>query len=354
MAEKPASERTEQPTPRRLQKALEKGQVAQSQELPAAVSIAVLVLVLVLTGRGLLDWFGAQMQTGLTGDRGVFADSRCFAAFANAQIGNALLIMAPLLAALLIGSVAACVTVSGVNFAPKALEFKFDAISPAKGFSELFNMRSVVRLGMSIAKLAFVAVIVWVYLKGELDTLAGLRWAWSLSILTEMSKIIVGLMVRACIGLLIIAAADVLYQKYKHADELKMTKQEVKEDRKETDGSPEVRGRIRSIQIQMARKRMLADVPKANVVLVNPTHVAVALRYDAKEMDSPVVVAKGADNMAEKIREVARAYGVPIVRRPELARAIYSGVDIGGTIPQVLYVAVAEVLAMIYKLRHRR
>jgi flagellar biosynthesis protein FlhB len=133
-----------------------------------------------------------------------------------------------------------------------------------------------------------------------------------------------------------------------------MTKQEVKQDRKDTDGSPEVKIRIRRIQIAMAKKRMLQEVPKASVVLVNPTHVAVALRYESKTMDAPIMVAKGADNLAEKIREVARAYGVPIVRKPELARTIYATVKPGEAIPKTLYSAVAEVLAMIYRLRHRK
>ena len=354
MAEKPAAERTEQPTPRRLQKALEKGQVAQSQELPAAVSIAVLVLMLGLMGPWLLDWFGTQMQSGLTGEKGVFADSHTFVKFANAQIVKGLLVIAPICGALLAGSVLACAAVSGLNFAPKALEMKFDAINPAKGFENLFNMRSVVRLMISVAKLFFVTLLVWLYLESQLETLAGLRWAWSLPMLAAMSKIILGLLLRVCTAIVIIAAADVFYQKFRHAQELKMTKQEVKQDRKDTEGSPELKGRIRRMQMEMTRKRMLAEVPKANVVLVNPTHVAVAMRYDAKSMEAPVVVAKGADNVAEKIREVARAYGVPIVRRPELARTIYATVDIGGAIPSTLYVAVAEVLAMIYRLRHRR
>jgi flagellar biosynthetic protein FlhB len=133
-----------------------------------------------------------------------------------------------------------------------------------------------------------------------------------------------------------------------------MTRQEVKDEHKEVEGAPESKSRIRRVQYGIALKRMMQEVPKASVVLVNPTHVAVALRYDAKTMGVPVVVAKGADHLAEKIREIARAYGVPIVRRPELARTIYSTVDIGGSIPEALYVAVAEVLAMIYRLRHRK
>jgi flagellar biosynthetic protein FlhB len=133
-----------------------------------------------------------------------------------------------------------------------------------------------------------------------------------------------------------------------------MTKQEVKQDRRDTEGSPEVKSRIRRVQIQIAMRRMLQEVPKASVVLVNPTHVAVVLRYDAKTMDAPVMVAKGADHLAEKIRDIARAYGVPVIQRPELARTIYKTVKPGEAIPDSLYVAVAEVLALIYRLRHKK
>jgi flagellar biosynthetic protein FlhB len=168
------------------------------------------------------------------------------------------------------------------------------------------------------------------------------------------ARLILGVLIRVGILLLVIAIGDAFYQKWKYIHDLKMTRQEAKQDRKDAEGSPEVKGRIRRIQIEVASRRMLKEVPKASVVLVNPTHVAVALRYEAKEMDAPVMVAKGADLMAEKIREIARAYGVPIIRRPELARTIYSTVEPGKPIPEALYVAVAEVLGMIYRLRRRK
>jgi flagellar biosynthetic protein FlhB len=354
MAEKPAAEKTEQPTPKRLRKAREKGQVAQSQELPAAVSIVVLVMVLALSAPALLQWFIIQMRQGMSGQIGVFADSKAFINFFNTKIISSTVAMCPILAALFVGSIIACVAVGGLNFAPQALNLKFDAINPVKGFERLFNVKSVVKLGVSIAKLIFVSIIVCLYLHNRIDTLAAIRWAWSAQIMVAIAKIILGMLIRVCVALLVIAAIDVFFQKWKYTQELKMTKQEVKQERKDIDGSPEVKSRIRRVQIEMARQRMLQEVPKADVVLVNPTHVAVALRYEAKTMEAPVMVAKGADHLAEKIREIARAYGVPIVRKPELARTIYSTVKPGDAIPQTLYAAVAEVLAMIYRLRHRK
>lgn len=354
MAEKPASEKTEQPTYRRLQKARKEGQVAHSEELPAVVSVLVLVMVLTLFSPTMLQWFVVQMKQGMSCQIGVFSNSETFISFFNTIILNTTFIMFPILAALLAGSIISCVVVSGLNFSSKALNPKFDQINPVKGFQNLFNTKTLVKLGISIAKLIVVSMIVWRYLQGRIEELAIIRWAWSAQIIVAIAKIILGMLLRICVGLVIIAAVDVLYQKWKYIKDLMMTKQEVKQDRKDTDGSPEVKFRIRRIQVEMAKKRMLQEIPKANVVLVNPTHVAVALRYDPKTMDAPVMVAKGADHMAEKIREIARAYGVPIVRKPELARAIYSTVKKpGDPIPQMLYAAVAEVLAMIYRLRRR-
>jgi flagellar biosynthetic protein FlhB len=172
--------------------------------------------------------------------------------------------------------------------------------------------------------------------------------------LSQIGGLIFGLLVRVCVGLLVIGLADFAYQKWKYMDELKMTRQEVKEDHRETEGSPEIKSKIRQVQFQMSRKRMLQDVKKANVVIVNPTHIAIAIRYDSKTDASPLVVAKGAGEVAEKIMKIARAYGVPIVRRPELARTIFKTVELGKSIPEALYVAVAEVLAMIYRLKHRK
>jgi flagellar biosynthetic protein FlhB len=203
-------------------------------------------------------------------------------------------------------------------------------------------------------KLLVLSLIMWMYLRSKLETLATLRWAWSVQIMTVIGQLILGLMIRVGIVLMVIALADAYYQKWKHIEDLKMTKQDVKRENRDKLGSPEVKGKLRSIQYQMALRRITEEVPKASVVLVNPTHVAVALRYESEEMSAPVVLAKGADHLAEKIREIARAYGVPVIRRPELARALYSTVKIGDVIPDSLYVAVAEVLALIHRLRHSK
>ncbi len=354
MPEQPAAEKTEQPTQRRLQRAKEKGQVAQSQELPAAVSVIVLTGVLALLCPLLLRWFVIQMKQGTSGDISVFSNAEVFINFVNKKLADSLFTIFPLLAALVAGSIFSCILVSGPNVSAQSLRIKLEAVNPIKGFKRLFNVKSLVKLCISIAKLVFIFALVWFYLDDKLDELAALRWAGSSQILMLIARITGGMLICVCIGLMAIAAIDVLFQKWKHLQDLKMTKQEVKTERKDTEGSPELKSRIRSLQVQMSQKRMLQEVPKAKVVLVNPTHVAVALRYEAKKTAIPVVVAKGGDHLASKIMETARCYGVPVIRRPELARAIFATVELGNPIPEALYVAVAEVLAMLHRLRHSR
>jgi flagellar biosynthetic protein FlhB len=355
LAENSGSEKTEQPTYRRLQKAREEGQVPQSEELPSVTAILSLMLVLFIFGPSMKQWFVQQMKMGFSIQKGIFTDTGTFLHFFNGEVRSTIAIMLPVFAALIVGGIFSCTIVSGLNFSTKSLTPKFDEINPVNGFKRLFNVKSIVKLLISIAKMAFISIIVWKYLQSRIESIAIIRWGWTEEIILAISNMILGLMIRICAALLMIAAVDVFFQKWKYIRDMMMTKQELKQERKDTEGSPEMKMRLRRLQFEMAKRRMLQEVPKANVVLVNPTHVAVALRYDPKTMDAPVMVAKGADLMAEKIREIARAYGVPIVRRPELARALYATVKKpGGVIPQALYAAVAEVLAMIYRMKKRK
>jgi flagellar biosynthesis protein FlhB len=354
MANKPASERTEHPTPRRLYKSRSEGKVPQSQELPAAFTLLTLILMLWLLGPNILQWFVMQVKTGLSCQREVFTDTDSFIKFANTRIIDSTILIVPILLGLTVAGVIGCVSVSGFNYAPKALKLNLAQLNPFKGFGNLFSGQSAVTLVTSIIKLVIVTTIAYVFLRNEVNAFAALQWAAPMLILTAIGQLVFGLCIRLGIAILVIAIAEAIYQKWKYMHDLKMTRQEVKEERKDEEGSPELKRRIRTLQYEMAAKRMLQEVPKANVILVNPTHVAVALKYDAKKMDAPIMVAKGADHLCEKIKEIGRAYGIPIIHRPELARSIYANVEPGQFIPEALYVAVAEVLAMIYKLRHRR
>jgi len=354
MAEKPAAERTEQPTARRLGKARKQGQVPQSQDLGSAITLMALVLTIALMAPSLLASFQRKVEMGLAGDTEAFTSAQAFIHFVNARVIDMTLLMLPVLAALSVASIAAGMTVSGANFTPGALQLKWNAINPASVVQSLIGMRSFVRLLLSFVKLAIVGVVAWYYLRSQLENLAALRWAWSAQIVAAIGKIVFGLCLRVGVAVVVLGIADAYYQRWQHIEDLKMTRQEVKQEHKDTEGSPELKSRIRRAQVEMSMKRLAQDVPKATVILVNPTHVAVALRYETKTMEAPVLLAKGADYLAERIVKIARSYGVPIVRRPELARTIYADVKPGQPIPESLYVAVAEVLAMLYRLRQAK
>jgi flagellar biosynthetic protein FlhB len=355
MADQPASEKTEQPTPRRLEKAREEGQVAQSQELAAAATLVALVLSLGVVAPNLVRWCKLKIEWGLAaGSVTAFSDPREFLHLVRQNIVDLIVVLLPILAALLVAGIVASVAVSGLTFAPAALRLRWNAINPAYTIPNMFNQQSAVRLVASLLKLFFVSIIVWVYLSDKLQVLAALRWAWSTEIATAIARILFGLGLRVGLAVTVIGLADALYQRWKRTQELKMTRQEVKQERKDTEGSPEIKTRIRRIQVELSMRRLQQQVPKANVILVNPTHVAVALRYDAQTMDAPRLLAKGADLMAERIVKIGRSYGIPIVQRPPVARAIYASVKPGQPIPEALYMAVAEVLAMLYRLRQKK
>jgi flagellar biosynthetic protein FlhB len=349
-----ADNKTEQPTQRRLNKARNEGQVAQSVEFCSVVALVVMLAAISLLAPNLLNWTMNEMRSGFSARTDVFTNTQAFMEFVSTKILSLLGAIAPILGALVLAGITSNVIVAGPNFSPNAVKFKLDAISPSKGFGKLFNTKSLVKLVFSIAKIIIVTAVVYLYLRDKLPALAAIRWAWSTDIIASMAKLILGMMIRVCIALTVVAIADLAYQKWKYIEDLKMTKKEVKDEHKDTEGSPEVKRRIRNIQFQAALKRMTQEVPKANVVLVNPTHYAVAVKYDSKTMEAPVLVAKGADYMAEKIREIARAHGIPILRRPELTRTIYATLQPGQQIPRELYVAVAEILALVYRLKHAK
>ncbi len=356
MAEKPAAEKTEQPTARRLNKARESGQLPQSQELATALTLLALLAALLALGPNLYQWCQRKLEKGLSApiSSSAFSDTQAFLHMMRSDIVDVLVVLLPILTILAVGGVLASALVGGLTFTPSAIQLRWDALNPARALGNMLNTRSLVHLLVSILKLVFVSIIVWVYLRDRLEILAALRWAWSSQLMAALADIILGLLIRVCVAVLIIGLTDTVYQKWQYIQELKMTREEIKQERKDTEGSPQVKARIRRLQIEISMKRLRQDVPKANVILVNPTHVAVALRYDAKTMPAPILLAKGADHMAQRIMQIGRSYGIPIVQRPEIARAIFASVKPGHPIPEHLYMAVAEVLAMIYRLRQKR
>ncbi|MBN1818651.1 MAG: flagellar biosynthesis protein FlhB [Sedimentisphaerales bacterium] len=347
-------EKTEQPTPRRLSKAREEGSLPSSTEFLSAITLITLTATTYFMGPLFLEWAAVNAKDAFSCDRTCMESPQSFLAFFAQKLLAAALICTPFLLALMISGVAASLGMHGLNLSARALRLRFDLLNPSKMLGEMFSTHSAVKLVLSVIKLVFISILVYFYLKNRIALLATMQWAWSMELLSQIGRLILGVMIRLCVGLLFIGVIDFIYQRWRYFEGLKMTKQEVREEMRSTEGPPEAHRRIRQMQFEAVMRRMLQDVPKANVVLVNPTHVAVALQYDPKTMHAPIVVAKGADNLSEKIREIARAYGIPIIRRPAIARELYATVDLGRAIPEGLFVAVAEVLALIHRLKHQR
>jgi len=351
MAQQPAADRTEKATPERIRRAREEGQIPQAVELGSALMLAMLLVTLAVTAPRLYRWFVTLARDGLTLRYSVSMDADGVSRWLGAIGADALVVISPLLIGAGTVSVFSGLISGGWVFSPKAISIKWENLSPVKGLKNLFSLKALVNTLVAIAKTVVILWIVWRYLHDEIGACLQMEFLTPAAQVASMSRLVFGLLLRVTVAMLVIAGVDLLYQKWNYARQLRMTKQEVREERRRYEASPEVKGRIRRLQYEMVRRRMLQEVPKADVVLANPTHVAVALKYDRAAGGAPVVVAKGAELLSEKIKEIARAHNVPVIYRPELARTIYAGVDVGESIGPELFVAVAEVLAMIYRMR---
>lgn len=351
MAEQSGMERTERATPKRLQEAREKGDVPRSRDLNT-------VLLMLAASGGLLA-FGGMMAEGLvrqmtaafTRTRDSLMDPRTLQPFLGEVLVETLQAFAPMLLLLFMVALLAPTMLGGWSFSTKALALNFGKLDPVKGFGRIFSRRAPVEALKSFAKFLVVAVVCFFLLRQRAGELFMLGSEPLEAGLQHTAHIIGWSFVGMSAVLILIAAVDVPFQLWDHANKLKMTKQEVKDENKQTEGSPELKGRIRAVQRRMAQQRMMQDVPTADVVVTNPTHYAVALRYDQEKMGAPKVVASGADLIAAEIRKVAVASDVTIVEAPPLARALYYNAEIGQEIPAGLYVAVAQLLAYVYQLR---
>ncbi len=257
----------------------------------------------------------------------------------------------PVLGAITLAALIAPLALGGWSFATQAMAPQFSRMNPIEGIKRMFAMRSVVELAKAMAKFGVVAVIATIVLWNDAPALMALGREPLQAAIGHAVQLSGKALLVISAGLLIIAGIDVPYQLWQYAKQMRMSREEIRQEYKEAEGSPEVKGRIRQMQQQMARQRMMQEVPKADVVVVNPTHFAVALKYDEKRMRAPIVVAKGVDLIAAKIREVAGEHAVPIFEAPPLARVLYRNVDIGDEIPSGLYVAVAQILTYVFQLR---
>ena len=347
-------ERTERATPKRLKEAREKGQVPRSQELSIATVCIAAALALYTLGRMAAGNFADLMRDTLSlAPETAMDESAIWPALTNAG-ARALWIVLPVLGATFFAALAAPIAIGGWNFSAGALMPQFSRLNPANGLKRVFSARGLVELGKGIAKVMVVAITGWVLLRGLTPQLMGLSSEPLPGAIGHAASLAGYSLLMLVLGLAIIAAFDVPFQLWQHAKELRMTREQVREEYKESEGSPETRGRIREAQRALSRGRMLQDVPTADVVITNPTHFAVVLRYDESRMRAPVVVAKGTELLALKIREIAAENGVPVVEAPPLARALHKSVEIGREVPAALYVTVAQVLTYVYQLKAAR
>ena len=349
-----AQERTEKPTARRLEKAREEGQVPRSPELTAAAVLLVAGGALHFLGGSLGATLYDIMRSGLAPRAGAALDPGIALSTASAEMYRAGIACAPLLGLTLVAALVAPLALGGWNLSFTALAPNFTRLDPIAGFGRFFSARGAVELGKAFAKFLVVAAIAAVVLRKQAAQLLALGAAPLHEAIAQAANLTSDALLAVSAGLALIAAVDVPFQIWQHSQKLSMSREEIREELKESEGSPEVRGRIRRVQREMAKRRMMQEVPKATVVVVNPTHFAVALRYEESRMRAPLVVAKGTDLIAARIREIATEHAVPIFEAPPLARALHHNVEIGSEIPATLYVAVAQVLTYIYQLKAAR
>jgi flagellar biosynthetic protein FlhB len=351
MAEDSDLEKTESPSSRRLEQAREEGQVPQSRELMAFLVMATGAFGFWTMSSWLVQRSEGILRDGLTLDRKEAFDTGSMAVNLLTLAGDALTMLAPLFLAVIAAILLTPFLMSGGwVFSPKALTFNLDRIDPIKGIQRMFSWQSIAEMVKGVLKAFLMGGIVWWVVTHEQDNLFALMGQPLESALVSFGKILLYAFVGFVAGLAVIALIDVPFQLWRYYAGLRMTKEELRQEHKELEGDPYLKARIRSQQREIARNRMMSEVPKADVVVTNPTHFAVALKYDQEKDGAPRVVAKGMNLVAAKIRELASENHVPILELPPLARALHHHVDIGQSVPANLYTAVAEVMAYIYQL----
>lgn len=344
-------DRTEQATPKRLQEAREQGQVPRSRDLNTLLLLLASSGGLLMFGEHLATGLATQMKTALSQTRDSVMDPNTLQPLFGDLLMHVLMTFAPFLLMLFMVAFFAPMALGGWNISAKALKPNLGKLNPIKGIGRIFSMRAPVEAAKAFGKFLIVATVSSILLYSMADELFMLGSESVKQGLAHMAAIIGWSFVGLSAVLILIAAVDVPFQLWEHANKLKMTKQQVKDERKQTEGSPEVKSKVRQVQRQLAQQRMMQDIPTADVVVTNPTHFAVALRYEQEGSGAPVVVALGADQVASEIRKVAAANDVPVIEAPPLARSLFYHCEIGQEIPAGLYVAVAQLLAYVYQLR---
>lgn len=353
MAEQSFEEKSEKATPKKREESRKKGEVAKSRELP---SVSVL-----LAGLGTLILFGTYTYNHiLMIMEGAFSQLSVnninipeFMQFFREMLQLFILTILPLLAAIFITAILSNIVQVGFMLSPESIKPKFSKLNPIKGFGRLFSKNSLMELFKTILKLTIVGGVGYLTIKGEMKNAIHYGDMALTAILSHTLNVTFKIFIKCTLAMVVLVVIDYAFQKWEFENRMKMSKKEVKDEFKRTEGDPLIKSRIRSIQMEMARKRMMQDVPKADVVITNPTHLAIAIKYDSTTMNAPRVLAKGAGSVAERIKTIARDHHIPVIENKEIAQHLYKLVEIGQEIPEMLYQAIAEILAYIYKLKSR-
>ncbi len=350
-----SEEKTEQATPKKKKETREKGNVLQSKEVNSAfVLLAIFIIInafATFIGITLRNITGYIYEEYLSQDF-MFTIKNIQPLLINGAV-NSLIIIAPIALTSLIIGVGSSYLQVGFLFTTKPLAIDIKKLNPIEGFKRMFSMKSVVELLKSLLRILIIGYVSYGYVKDQFYTILGTTGMDIELILKSILEMSIDIGIRAGIILVVLAALDYFYQKYEYNKNLKMSKQEIKEEYKQTEGNPQIKSKIKEKQRQMSMQRMMQDVPKADVIITNPTHFAIGIKYNPEEFDAPKVIAKGQDLIAQNIKKIAKENNIPIVENKPLARTLYGSVEVGQFVPPELYQAVAEVLAYVYRINNK-
>ncbi|MEO1818830.1 flagellar biosynthesis protein FlhB [Pseudomonas sp.] len=347
-------ERTEEPTGKRLQESRDKGQVARSRELNTLAVVMVAAVGLLTLGPAMVQKLMNIMSFNFSIEREALYSNDSMGLHLFASVGEGLEVLGPLFFLLLVASIVGPVLLGGWLFSIKSLAPKFERMNPLAGLKRMFSLKAMVELLKALGKFLVVLGAALLVLHLRTEDLLSMGQESLQSAIVHCAWVLASSLIILSASLILIAAVDVPFQLWDHKQKLRMTKQEVKDEFKDSEGKPEVKGRIRQLQREMAERRMMDKVPQADVVITNPTHFAVALKYDPLATGAPVLLAKGADLVAQRIREVASENQIVVLESAPLARAVFYSTELDREIPAGLYLAVAQVLAYVFQLRQFR
>ena len=354
MADESAQEKTEEPTAKRKQKARDDGQIARSKDLTTFAVLITSTMGLYLFGGKVADSLLRIFKANLDSSREVIFDSNFMMLNLARSFGDALLSLIPFFACIIVSAIVGPTALGGFLFSGKSLAPKWSRMDPIAGLKRMFSLRSLVELFKGIGKVLLIIAVAYMLLRMMQDRLLALSTEPLRQGIAHSLELSLWAAIILSFATVVISIIDVPFQVWEHQKKMRMSRQDVKDELKDTEGKPEVKSKVRQLQMQMAQNRMMSSVPEADVVITNPSHYSVALKYDPENMRAPILVAKGVDFVALKIREIATAHKVETMASPPLARAIFHTTEVDDEVPEGLYVAVAQVLAYVFQLRAYR